>query len=144
MKYLCLSLLAFIPHVVAFDTSAMKSAGGALIDGTEPVHSFEYVSNGNASFLVLNKEIGRKGNSAIWKYVDHLPIPDIDPDYSLYYAMCNLNGAFEPRIVAIAKLDMNKEINREVKEAWFANLELGKYQKIDTSNIECINEGYGL
>jgi len=144
MKILVLLSLLWFQTVHALDTKGMKSHGGALIEGVEPVHAFEYMSDQEKNYLILQKEIGRKGNSAIWENVNHLLIPQIDIEDSLFYALCNYKGTFEPKIVAIAKYEEEKELNAIVKKAWIADIEKGQFVSIPVKNIECINEAYGL
>ncbi len=144
MKFLSILMLTTITFASGFDSSNMESLGGALIQGSRPKYALEYVTDGTEKYLILKKEVGRTGNSAIWENIDHLVIPKMDDSYMLYYAMCLLNGSFEARIVAVAKYEVDVELNSNVDVAWFADLEEGKFEKISTDNVACINENYNL
>lgn len=145
MKLLLALLITFsIPHAIAFDISKMTSVGGGLIEGTEPLHAFESMTDGENKYLILKKRIGQKNGSVNWAYVDHLLIPGIDSKYRLYISMCKYNDVFSPNIIAIGKYEVEMEWSKVIKKAWIVDINIGKFKNLEINNIECINDDFNL
>ncbi|WP_417763670.1 hypothetical protein [Shewanella sp.] len=144
MKYLVFISLLIAPLAFALDIQQLKSHGGALIANVTPNYAFEHMSDATGDFMFLKKEIGRNGNRPLWEVVDHLSLGQIDSKDTLYYAMCNYRGKFEPKIVAIAEYEADKEVNAKVKNAWIADIEHGGFVSVPVNDVECFNEGFAV
>lgn len=57
---------------------------------------------------------------------------------------CKLNGKDDAYIIAIVKMDSDKEIFKNIRKAWKVSLKDHRFIPISPKNISCINEGYGL
>ena len=58
--------------------------------------------------------------------------------------LCQKEGTKDMEIIALSKLENEKEYYDQIKKAWRANRQTGKIEEISPSNIKCMNEGYGI
>lgn len=76
-----------------------------------------------------------------YKVLDVINLPSIQSSEELAGSaglQCLQNGARDPELIAIAKYD-DANYWRQIKRAWRANRNAGKFQEIGTSNIVCDN-----
>lgn len=169
LKLFCLVLALFNPAVMAAEPKQkthsvdefrkyigiefppypdnIKKSGGALVDQPSKglKFSIQTVENGKQMLLWFAQEASsdKKGVNK-WKVMDVMKYPTFPQGEALVMQLCRIGGDFDQELMAVVKYNKYVEILTDVKRAWRANRDTGKFEKISTKEIECINESYGL
>lgn len=129
----------------------MSSQAGACITGHLGYERMcEYSvgllqNDNNEYFAILAKKSTKKHDDDpnTWLVTDQLKYPEIKQGTLLVYGSCKQNGKFDQTILAVV-IDTNTEFLKATQWVWKVDLETGLFIKINSDNIFCLNEGWGV
>lgn len=117
--------------------------GGALIDDTD--FSLQLVETHEGLMLWLEKVESDNGMYKTWRILDVLPLDSLGDDQGIHAGGCFIEGVVNPKIVAIGTI--TDEVfhsrwapNSSLIKAWVANTDLGVFESISLTGIECSAE----
>lgn len=93
--------------------------------------------------IIIEKQIGRKGNSSIWEVTDEIEMPIIKKDSHLSFSRCKLDDVYNPTVIAVV-IYTEEEFHKASTWAGIIDLKNGLFSEIPTQNIECENEGWEI
>lgn len=76
-----------------------------------------------------------------WLIIDQMPYPRVPLGFHISYGECETNGNRDQSIIAVVQTT-NTEWYTIVRQAYRANLNSGRLEKISTHGIRCRNEGW--
>ena len=144
------------PHAGAFDAAAyrgltyppvpdsLQKRGGALAQapGQEAAiteHAFADVFDGDAHLLWLSVLRGRDADGeATWEVVDAVEVPEVGPNARFLISGCRTPG--RTAVAAIVE-ESDRETLTTVHHAWGVDRAAGRLVTVDTTGVECENEG---
>ena len=97
----------------------------------------------NPFAIIVQKEIGRSGNKAIWKITDQTEWPKVHSGEYLSFGVCRLNGAVDHSIIAVVS-DNEEQWHVAINWAMRIDLNSGKFIPISPENVLCEDEGWGV
>lgn len=155
MKYFIMLLLLVPGLVYAKDYTGsitppfpegVENRGGVLVDfqhTSELKWSQNLVRIKDTDYLWLNTFVERKEKKAYFKVVHQLELSTAS-DMILYFATCMNKKTNEQNITGLASGKADQEWHHNVVKAWRPNTTAGKIEAVETTNIICHNEAYGL
>lgn len=92
-----------------------------------------------------------KTGNRLWRLVDinhnliltEMNEPELPKGYNYNYGLCKMNRKSRPDIIAAVKYG-DQEWSKNIKNAWVADPQAKQFIQIDSTNIICINEGWGV
>jgi hypothetical protein len=123
-----------------------QTAGWTVGPETEPGRSYgvSYVRQGNQKMLWLERLVSRdRSGNPTWEIIDAINLPRFNPGEELAPPSCKLKGVADPELIALVKYE-DKEIWRNIRQAWRANRRTRKIEVIPPTNIVCNNPGWGV
>jgi hypothetical protein len=94
--------------------------------------------------LTLAKNVTKAGvKKAKWLMVDQMPYPTISKTELLAISTCELNSKRDASIFAVVN-QAETEWYTEVQQAYRANIKTGKFETIPSTEVRCMNEGWGV
>jgi hypothetical protein len=130
------------------DSITKSSSWGALISPSITKDWEIAAVKGREYMLWFSKSISRTPQGkAIFQVSDVIIVDHPEKDYVILVSSCLINSTLDPEIIALAKLDEQSLTNRflynaSIVSAWRANRSTGKFEMIDTKNIECYAETF--
>lgn len=127
-----------------------ESRGGSVID-TAFTYAVTEASLAGERFLLLDSLVAHTDEGkAVWMILDTQHLPEMSDSQSLLYGLsaCNLRGD-EPDLELIAivayegKAFTDVEVFRDIRAAWRASIEAGRFEEVDPAEVECVNEMFG-
>lgn len=117
--------------------------GGALIDDTD--FSLQLVETHEGLMLWLEKVESDNGMYKTWRILDVLPLDSLGDDQGIHAGGCFIEGVVNPKIVAIGTItdevfNSRWAPNSTLINAWIANTDLGVFESISLTGIECSAE----
>jgi hypothetical protein len=133
------------PYPEGTDSRSGSCVGQALGPGRTCDYAIGTLSEDDFEEIAIlaQRKTGESDGKAIWIVTDQIPWPLMEENEHLSIGTCRLNGESISPLTAVVKVSDSE---------WFAatgwarslNLETGKFEEVNASNIECINEGWGL
>ena len=134
--------------VSEFPGDELVSIGGWLVYPEGATQFSDYgigmYDRGTDIVILLEKMVGRSGQSPVWDVMDAIVIEENSQDYFLHPG-CAMDG--EPgngQIFAYMSTDPDEEYTTDLLGAWQVNLETETIEAVDTTGIVCVNPGYGV
>ncbi|MEM9451989.1 MAG: hypothetical protein AAGA75_26155 [Cyanobacteria bacterium P01_E01_bin.6] len=123
----------------------LTSQGGWIVyrSGEPLEYSVSRAVDGEFTFLFFEREIGRHGARPIWEVLDVIRIPNPTTDQMVGFACAIGDADVDPEILAVVGFQDVEWID-DIQQAWRVNRQTHEIEAIDTSNIRCINHGWGL
>jgi len=133
--------------VSAFPDSDLSSMGGWLVYPAGSNQFSDYgigMYNRDAEIVVLlEKMVGRSGRSTVWDVMDAILIEE-QSEYFLN-AGCSREGeSWNGQIFAYMRTEPDEEYATDLLRAWQVNFDTETIETIDTTDIICVNPGYGV
>ena len=122
---------ACIAHALGRDRFCELAVGDLRRIGKEPFA------------LIVKREIGRSGKSAIWKVTDQVSWPKHHQDSYVSLGVCSLNGVVDHSIIAVV-IESDEQWHLASDWAMKVNLQNGKLSPISPEGVQCENEGWGI
>lgn len=98
----------------------------------------------NGRVLYIGKSTPQiETNEVHWLVTDQMPFPQTPRGQEVVFSSCELNGELNETIIAVVKVT-DTEWYTTVRQAYRANLNTGRFEKISTKGIRCLNEGWGI
>lgn len=124
-----------------------KDYGGMLLNHTtnqDTIDAFAWYGKGNANIILFESAYNPDGGpDARYILKDALFIEHLPKNYSINYGLCSFEGLEDTYIVAIMKVNKDKEFYTKCKKAWRINPVTRVFEEIDPKKVQCINESYG-
>ena len=79
-----------------------------------------------------------------FKIIQTLDAGKLQANEEMYISGCSNNGKADEYIIAIVKLDTDKEVLKTIRKAWKIDIIREIFTLIDPNKVTCLNEGYGL
>lgn len=106
--------------------------------------AFAWYGKGDTNIVIFESAYNPDGGtSARFIFKDALVIKDTKKNFSIVYGLCSFEGMEDAYIVAIVKVNHNKEYFTKCKQAWRINPITRFFEEIDPKKVICINEGFG-
>lgn len=126
---------------------AAEYRSGSVIDTTF-TYAVTEASLANERFLLLDSLVAHTDDGrAVWKILDAFRLPALEESESLIDVGCNEVGAEPESIFAIVRHEgmvfTDIEIFHDIRAAWRASIEAGRFVELDPGNVECVNVMYG-
>jgi hypothetical protein len=134
--------------VSEFPGDELVSIGGWLVYPEGATQFSDYgigmYDRGSDIVILLEKMVGRRGQSPVWDVVDAVVVPEQSQEYFLHPG-CSIDGEpWNGEIFAYMSTDPDEEYTTNLLEAWRVDLETETIEAIDTAGIVCVNPGYGV
>jgi hypothetical protein len=78
---------------------------------------------------------------AFWKVLAELPVPGVASGYEVQIGTCRRDGADDPLVVAVARLDPNSEYSADISWAARFDRERATFAEIKTAGVDCLFPG---
>ncbi len=121
-------------------------AGWTVGTGTEPRQSYSvsYVRQGSQQMLWFQNLVSRdRSGNPTWQVIDAINLPKFNTGEQIAPPTCSFKGVSDPELIAVVKYE-DKEILRNIRQAWRANRRTRKIEQIPPKNIVCQNPGWGV
>ena len=79
-----------------------------------------------------------------FRIIQTLDAGKLQTNEDMYISECSNNGKADEYIIAIVKLDTDKEVLKTIRKAWKIDIISEIFTLIDPHKVTCLNEGYGL
>lgn len=99
------------------------------------------IKNKELNVILFNKVV--PGLKATFEILDTLQIRNLKETEYISYQLCRKDSINDSEIIAVVLFE-DTEYYTEVLKAWRANRKTGKIIEIETTGIDCMNEGYGV
>ena len=83
-----------------------------------------------------------EAKKARWLVTDEMIHPPMPPNHQLVYGVCRLNGKKDDTILAVVR-NQKVEWYKDIYIAYRVDLSSGRFEKIQTKGIECLNDYWG-
>lgn len=122
--------------------------GGAVVPPTAaPGHAeydFSYVRTPRGDMIWLDTLSVPAGHGLRARIVrGTLVIPALGPDERLVMASCDVQGRFDPRVVAIVVNEPGVSRFTKIRQAWRVDLPSGRFDVIPVTGVVCEEPGTG-
>jgi hypothetical protein len=128
-----------------------KGKLGACIShslGTERICDFSVgiSESTNGSIVYVGRKVSLpQAKDAQWLVTDAVIMPSIPAEHYIASSVCQRNRNQDETIVAVVKPPKKEvEWHNKVYVAYKVNLNTGRFEKISSKGIRCLNEGWGL
>jgi hypothetical protein len=120
--------------------------GGMLLN-----HSFEKDTSeafalygfGDSLIVLFEKAYNPDhGMNARFILLDAIQLNDVNKKYFIQYGTCSFNGEYDVYIVALVKVNKDKERFTKCKKAWRIDHLKHTFFEINPKMVSCLNEGY--
>lgn len=91
--------------------------------------------------VTAQREIGRRGNHALWRTSDAAWLPTPPDGYS-FATTCSLRSEVDTRLFALARVT-DTQWYTDIRAAWRLNVASGRIEVVGVEGVRCENEGYG-
>lgn len=119
-----------------------KDQGGACISGCD--YSIGVLEKSDQLILYIGKSVTRiDPKKARWLITDQMPYPKTPSGFEVVYSLCERNGNPDETIIAVVKT-IDAEWYTTVRFAYRANPSTGRFEKISTKGVRCLNDGWGV
>lgn len=125
-----------------------KDDGGACISkslGTDKIcdYSIGVLRAPKKLLLYIGKSSQRVDpKKARWIVTDQISFDQLPPGHHVAFALCERRGELDETILAVVKTT-DTEWYTDLRSAYKANLNTGRFEKIPPKGIRCLNEGWG-
>jgi len=72
-----------------------------------------------------------------------MPYPEVPVNFSVQYAVCQINGEADSSIIAVVK-ETDSEWSDQVRFAYKANTVTKQFETLSVQGIRCENVGWGV
>ncbi|RYE72724.1 MAG: hypothetical protein EOO80_19930 [Oxalobacteraceae bacterium] len=127
----CLSDVPGTEHVCDYSIGMLADAGG------------DPEAEAVIRYVIAGKLAGRDGPLALWKITDAKPYPRSRSGYFWQAGSCRVDKRSDANVVAVVRQASDQEYLADVIWAQRLDLASGKFTALDTSHVDCVNEGYG-
>jgi hypothetical protein len=103
--------------------------------------SIAQIKNKELNVILLNKVV--PGLKSTFEILDTLQIRNLKETEYISYQLCRKDSINDSEIIAVVLFE-DTEYFTKVLKAWRANRKTGKIIEIETTGIDCMNEGYGV
>jgi hypothetical protein len=122
-----------------------EELGGAMIESYKNTdYGFEHLRKDSVNLIAFEKILNKAKGKPSYLLIDILEIKGLSKNQYISYGNCRIDGKPDSEIIAIYVFKDDVEFYNNVPQAWRANRKTGKIEKISTTGIDCINEGYGV
>jgi hypothetical protein len=128
-----------------------KEGGGVCIAqslGMERMCSFSMgiLKSADGKILYVGKLVSSPdAKLPLWLVTDEMPYPVIPRKHYFTYVSCEKDGKSDETIMAIVKRPRAEmEWHDRIHTAYRVNLDSGRFEKISSKGVRCLNEGWGL
>jgi hypothetical protein len=83
------------------------------------------------------------GTAARYIFKDALVIKNKKRYYTIEYGLCSFEGHEDAYVVALIKVNQDREFFTKCKKAWRINPVTRVFEEINPKKVQCINESYG-
>lgn len=140
---------------------ASPSLANNLIGKTIPPYPSGWQEEGGACLLNCNYSLGvlikaqqrllylgknspqSTASDPRWQVLDTMPYPEPPEGYELVYSACEHQGIPDPSLIALVKIADDEWLD-QVRFAYKANINKGRFETISTQGVRCQNIGWGL
>jgi hypothetical protein len=139
---------SLVGSVVPPYPEGFRDAGGACIskslgDKDMCLYSLGILRRRGTTLLYIGKSAPRiDPKKARWTVTDQLAFQNLPQGHDVSYGLCEQNGVQDETILAIVRIT-NTDWYSQIHSAYKVNLATGRFEKIDTKGIRCLNEGWG-
>jgi len=99
------------------------------------------IRNKELNVIIFDKVV--PGLKSTFEILDTLQIRNLKETEYISYQLCRKDTINDSEIIAVVLFD-DTEYFTKVLKAWRANRKTGKIIEIETTGIDCMNEGYGV
>lgn len=135
------------PYPEGFSSKTGACIGDEFLHGSTCQYSLSIIENkaGQNTYIALKKFKHRAvdGKKAIWVILDIMDYPELSKLEYLAIATCRRSKQDDLTLFAVVKVT-DTELFSEIIRAYRANLAEGKIETVDSDDVECWNEGWGI
>lgn len=114
---------------------------GSLLTGVDdPEVMTASVFRKGTTYIVLGNYMEDTASHTYIIY-DLIEIKNVPKGYEPKTGICRNYGAEDVEVVAVVKLDPNKEFLKPATKAWRFNRDKKRFEAISTKKVDCISEG---
>jgi hypothetical protein len=117
--------------------------GGLVGDYKNAKNSVSVYKKGNKTLVVLERLVPDNPAKPDFTAVDAIEITGLTDDINFAFTTCSLKGKFDNTIMVVYKYS-DVEVHTNIILAWKADLNSEKIIEINTEDVECMNEGWGV
>jgi len=117
--------------------------GGLVGDYKNAKNAVSVYKKGNKTLVVLERLVPDNPAKPDFTAVDAIEITGLSDDINFAFTTCSLKGKFDNTIMVVYKYS-DVEVHTNIILAWKADLNSGKIIEINTEDVECMNEGWGV
>jgi hypothetical protein len=118
-----------------------KEISSAIIGETNKFDfGISQITNKKLNVIIFDKVV--PGLKSTFEILDTLQIRNLKKTEYISFQLCRKDSINDSEIIAVVLFD-DTEYFTKVLKAWRANRKTGKIIEIETTGIDCMNEGYG-